>query len=602
MRENTKWIMLVTALAFVGLMVFEWGMDMSGGSAVQFTGGELGSVNGQTITYQEFSEVYQNLYQQAQAGGTLITEAQNRQIEDQAWEQLISERLVDQELRRRGIEVTEEEIRQAARYAPPPEFYQYEAFQTNGQFDLNKYHQFLASGAADATMLRELELYYRRMIPRNKLFQQVGSAVAVTDGELWHLYREATETATIQFVPIDPLQVVSDAEVSVEEREVASYYNSNRENFERPARAEVQVVAVEKTPTAADTAAALERAREIRAEIQAGADFAEVAMRESVDEGSAQRGGALGTVGPEQTVPPFDSAVWAAPIGEVTEPVQTRYGYHLIRVDSREDEQAEVSHILLPIERTLESEDAMYAAVDSLESMVERASLESAAEALGLSVRTTELTPIVPSLPGVGEVAEGLDWVFEERAAVGEISPVFESQTHFYVMELLDREDARTLTLEEARPSVREILVNQKKRDRAREIGRDVVDRIAAGATLEEAAQATGLPVSDAGPFTRQDFVSGIGAGNAAIGAAFGLEVGETSGLVATPDAFYVIRVTDRTEAEREAWEEQAAGQRQSVLGQMQSQRLNAFMEALREDADIVDQRDEVLRAPDQAV
>ena len=63
MRENTKWIMLITALAFVALMVFEWGMDMSGRSAGALTGGELGRVNGVPITYGEFSEVYRDLYE-----------------------------------------------------------------------------------------------------------------------------------------------------------------------------------------------------------------------------------------------------------------------------------------------------------------------------------------------------------------------------------------------------------------------------------------------------------------------------------------------------------------------------------------------------------
>ena len=66
MRENTKWIMLVTALAFVALMVFEWGMDMTGRSGAQFTGGEIGRVNGQPITYEEYYSVYQNLYAQQQ--------------------------------------------------------------------------------------------------------------------------------------------------------------------------------------------------------------------------------------------------------------------------------------------------------------------------------------------------------------------------------------------------------------------------------------------------------------------------------------------------------------------------------------------------------
>ncbi len=507
------------------------------------------------------------------------------------------DQLIEQELRRRGIEVTDEEIRQAARIAPPPEFYSYDIFRTNGQFDLEKYHRFLASASADPQLLRDLEAYYRRIMPRNKLFQQIGASIVVTDGELWRLYQEQNETATLRFALLDPQRLVADAEVTVADRDVAGYYNDHRDDFERPARAEVRVVAVDKRPTAADTAASLERAREVRREIvEEGADFAEVARRESEDDPSAEQGGSLGTVQRGQTVPAFEEAVWAASLGEVTAPVLTRNGYHVLRVDRRTEEEADVSHILIPVRRTLESEDTMLATVDSLESMVERMSLTAAAEDLGLDVRTTELTPLLPTVSGVGSVAEGVDWAFEQDPLPDAVSPVFENDTRFYVMELIEREEARPLTLEEAEPTIRSILRTERKRERTRDIGRQLVERIEGGASLEEAAGAAELPVRDAGPFTRLDFVPGVGSANAVIGAAFGLEVGETSGLLETPDAFYVIRVTDRTEADREAWEEQLPQQRQQVIRALQSQRLDQFLAALREEARVVDERDRVLQ------
>ena len=598
MRENTKWIMLITALAFVALMVFEWGMDASGRSADAMTGGQLGTVNGEAITYGEFSQTYRQLYEQRQQQQSApISRVENRQIEDQAWDQLVMDRLISQELERRGIAVTDAEIRSAAKFSPPPDFYQYEIFQTNGQFDLNKYHQFLASPAADNQLLLDLESYYRRMIPRSKLFQQVGAATVVTDGELWRLYRERNETASIRYVALDPRQLVAESEVTVGDRDIATYYSEHREDFERPARAEVQLVSIDKTPTAADTAAALERAREVRAEAT-GAEgaFAEVATRESADEASAAAGGSLGTIRRGQTVAPFEEAVWSARIGQVTEPVLTAFGYHLIRVDAREDESAEVAHILIPIQRTIESEDSMLARVDSLEALVERMSLQSAADELGMRVRTTELNPLLPTLPGVGPVDEGVDWVFEEGAPAGDVSPVFENEQRYYVMELVEREEARPLTLEEASPTIRSILVARQQRERTRDLGRQVIDRLKTGASLEQAAAQANVPVRAAGPFTRVEFVPGVGSQNAAVGAAFGLDVGETSGLLETPQGFYVVQVTARTGADRAAWEAQLDQQRRQVLSALQNQRLNQFLEALKEEAQVVDQRDQVLQ------
>lgn len=602
MRENTKWIMLITAAAFVALMVFEWGMDMSGQSAAAMTGGELGQVNGDPITYQQWNQVYRNLYEQRQEeqSGT-VTSEDNDAIEDEAWNQMVMDRLIDQELRRRGIETTESEIRQAARYSPPPEFYQYEMFQTDGQFDLDKYHQFLSSGSADPRLLQDLEGYYRRMIPRNKLFQQVAASVVITEGELWRQYREQNETASMDYVLLDPQRLVSDSEVTITDAAIAEYYNGHREDFERPARAEVGLVAVDKAPTSADTAAVLERAQQAWSEIQEGADFGEVALRESDDAASAEQGGSLGTIRRGQTVPAFEEAVWSAPIGQVMEPIHSQFGYHVIRVDRRTDEEADVAHILFELRRTLESEDAMLATVDSLEDRVERMPLEAAAEELGLRVRTVEVNPDVPSVPGIGSVSEGVDWIFGQRPLPEAVSPIFENDRYYYVMELVDREETRQLTLEEATPDIRRLLSDERKRERARDIGRQLVDRIQGGATLEEAAEQTGLAVRSAGPFTRLQFVPGVGSGNAAIGAAFGLPVGEVSGLIETPDAFYVIRVTDRTEADREAWLEQLPQQRQQVTQTLQNQRLNQFLEALREEANIVDNRDAVLNAPADA-
>ncbi|MFW5952380.1 MAG: peptidylprolyl isomerase, partial [Gemmatimonadota bacterium] len=81
----------------------------------------------------------------------------------------------------------------------------------------------------------------------------------------------------------------------------------------------------------------------------------------------------------------------------------------------------------------------------------------------------------------------------------------------------------------------------------------------------------------------------------------FGLEVGQVSDLLETPDAFFVIQVTDHDPADRDAWKQQIEQQRRQVLAALQSQRVDQFLNALREQADVVDERAEVLRPTDQA-
>lgn len=602
MRDNTKWIMLITAAAFVALMVFEWGMDASGQSGAQLSGGNLGEVNGETITYEEYNQVYRNLYdQRAAQSDAPISSTDNREIEDAAWEQIVTNHLLHQEMQERDIGASAAEIRQAARFSPPPQLRQNEMFQTDGQFDIEKYQQFLSQSAGNNELMLQLESYYRDVIPRNKLYQQILAGMHLSDQELWQMWRDRNETARVRYAAVDPDVVVSDDEIAaVTDDEIEAYYRAHREEFRRPAEADVRVVGLDKAPTAADTTAARERTEELRRQILDGADFAEVARRESEDPGSASQGGSLGTVGPGEMVPAFDQAVWSLPAGQLSEPVLTRFGYHLIEVESRTgEEQAEVRHILVPIDRGNTSELELLERADSLEDLGERMTLEAAAAEFGLRVRSAVLTRETPSVAGIGPLEEGIDWAFD-RAEPDEVSPVFESDNAFYMLEFIDFTPEHIPDLEDVEQTIRGRLVREKKMERARGIVSDLVDRVRDGQSLEAAAAAAGLQTREAGPFTRLDFVPGLGQGSAPIGAAFGLEPGETSGAVEANEQLYVLQTLERTPADREAWEEQKETQRIRAQQALQQQRIQQFIAGLREDAEIVDNRDEVLRPADE--
>jgi parvulin-like peptidyl-prolyl isomerase len=594
MRENTKWIMLITALAFIGLMVFEWGMDFSGRSSADSFGGEIGRVNGKSVNYEEFLAVHRQLYQQQQQyQQEPITQAQNRELEQAAWDQLVLERLIQEEIRKRGLEATPDEIRQAARFAPPPEFYGYEVFQTDGQFDIAKYQQFLGSSAVDAQTLAQLEAYYRDLISRNKLYQQVVSTAYLSDGELWQLWRDRNERASIRYVAMNPDAMVRDEAVSVTDKEIAAFYQSHRADFQRPANAAIQVVSLPKAPSAADTAAARERALQIRSELQGGADFAEVARRESADGGSAAQGGDLGTFGRGQMVPAFEQAVWEIGLNTISEPVQTSFGFHLIKVTSRTNDQATASHILIPIELGDETLDEILTAVDSLEHLATTTSLPTAAIDLMLNLRSVEITPELPIVAGIGRMDEGADWAFHEAEA-GELSPVFETADNFYIFQLNSLTPAGTLTLEEASPGIRDRLLAQKRHQEAIRTGRDLIDEIGRG-SFAEMAEAHGLEIQETEPFTRFDFVPGIGQANAVIGAAFGLEPGATSGILEANGLLYIAQGIERIPADRAAFDAAKDEIRAETTAGLQQQRWALYIGSLTESAKIVDNRSKVL-------
>ncbi len=597
MRENTKWIMLVTALAFVALMVFEWGADVSGRSAGGI--GEVGSVNGTPIDYQDYMATFQNLLNQAQAEQEgMVTSQQERDLENQAFDEMVNQVLIRQELERRGIRVTDDEVRQAARFSPPPGFASNPAFQTDGQFDIQRYQNFLAT-QADENLLLQLESYYRDVIPRSKLLRQVTSGLYLTDAMLWQQWRDQNETVEVRYVPLDPGTRIPDDSVEVTQAEIEAYYRDHQEDFEQPARATLEVVVLNKTPTAGDTAAVRAEAQALLDELQGGADFEELARIESADLSTAEAGGLLGVLTSGQTVPAFDSVVFGAAVGAPAGPVQTPAGLHLIQVDERwGQDSARVRHILVPMARTDSSELALLTLADSLEDLSLDRTLAEAAGQLGLAVDTVELTEAFPVAPGAGQVGEGADWAFGDESEPGLASPLFENSQAFYAMEMLSRTPGGVLPLERAENTIRQILTFEKKLEIARAQGQTVADRARGGAGLPNAAADAGLEVRAAGPFSREDFVPGIGRYNAAIGAAFGLEErGQISDAIATEDNVFILELVGRTPADSAAWEEQKLLQRAQIQGFLQEQYLASWLEGLRDAARIVDRRAEVLRA-----
>jgi peptidyl-prolyl cis-trans isomerase D len=599
MRENTKWIMLATALAFVALMVFEWGMDITGRSGMGV--GEIGRVNGTPIMYEDYMATYRNLYsriQETQQGP--ISTQRTREIEDQAFDEVVTQILLSQELQRRGIRVTDEEIRQTAQLSPPPELRQESIFMTEGQFDLQKYQEFIASPQVDPNLLLYLENYYRTVIPRAKLMRQLTMGMYLSDQELWQIWRDGQESVRIRYLVLQPGLRIPDSDVEVSESEARDYYDDHEEEFETPARARVQAVVLRTAPTAADTAASLERAAEVRARVEEGEEaFADVAREVSEDFVTAEQGGHLGVVPQGQMLPALDSAVFATAAGALAGPVQSPSGYHLLRTDERwGQDSARVSHILIPIQRTEDSEMTLLTLADSLETLVEAYPLSEAAGMLGLNVQAGELTDEIAFLSGAGQVDEGAVWALEE-AAEGDVSPVFETAQAFYALELVSRTLRGVLPFEEVRAEIEEDLRFQKKVTAAERAASEMVERVRAGATLEQVATDAGLQVQEVGPVTRDGFTAGLGRQSPAVGAAFGLAPGEVSDPVISNQDVFIIEQVDRTPADSTAWVAQKDLQRMQQLSQASQTRIIEWLEGLRDAARVVDRRDEVLQPAD---
>src|SRR6185503_907338 len=151
----------------------------------------------------------------------------------QVWEQFVQNTVLDAEYNRRGITVTQDEIAEAMRNSPPPEFQKIPEFQTDSQFDLAKYQRWLTSSVAQQ-YLPSLEAQYRDQLERSKLLRVVTADVYLSDAALWEQYRDEHEQVKISLTAIVPRNVVPDSAVKLSDAEVAAYYKAHLDDFKRP--------------------------------------------------------------------------------------------------------------------------------------------------------------------------------------------------------------------------------------------------------------------------------------------------------------------------------------------------------------------------------
>ena len=597
MRANAKWIFYILATAFVGWLAVGQVMEILGGSA-----NVVLEVNGREVSATTYQLALQQALEQArqQSDGTPLTQEQIREVGDRVAEQLVQQILLEDEYRRVGITVSDQELRAALLNSPPPEVQTSPEFQTDGQFDLTKWQQFIL--AASPEVVAQLQAMYEQQIPQVKFGYYLTADVYVSDTELWRMWRDEHDSVRIALLAVTP-DAVPDSVATVTDADVVRYYREHREDFSRPAIAFVSYTAIPRPdPAPADTAAALARARALRAEV-AGADssaFGAVARRESEDRASGRVGGDLGWFG--RTEPGFDPTFLAGlrglRPGQVSQPIQTQFGYHLIRLEAAQGDSVRARHILVPITLADERLDSIEGRVDSLEDLAaeqtDPTALDAAARALGLPLAQTRVTEAFPLQLGRVRVPDVSIWAFEVDP--GETSPIIEGSAAYYVFRLDSLRPAGVPPLEQIRDAVAAAARRERKRQLARSRADELAARLPPG-PLVEVTRDLGVVAQRLGPFTRLTPPPVIAGEPVVVGAAFGLRVAERSPAIHGEYGSYIIELLSRSLADSSAWLAQVDEQRERVIQGLRQQRVTAYLAGLREAADLNDRRRELARA-----
>ena len=556
----------------------------------------VGKIGGKSIsarTYESLVSQQTQLAQQ-QSPGTLTLEDQTA-IRNQVWDQLVQQSVLNSEYKKFGITASDEEVASVLQSSPPPQVMQSTQFQTDGKFDLEKYQRWLTAPTS-AQYVDMLAGQAREQILRSKLLALATADIYLSDEALWEKWKDEHETVKIGLTAIVPRNVVPDSAVHFTNAEVEAYFKSHADDFKRGRMAYLSGIRLPRVISASDTAAALQRAEELRKEITGGTPFEEVARRESSDLASAEQGGSLGQWVKGQMDPAFDSAAFSLPLNTVSAPVLSSFGYHLIEITARHADTATGRHILVPIELAGDNRDRMDARLDTLDQYAvgkaDPSALDSVSRWLNLPmVHDLSVQPGGRVQMGNQVVPDAGIWAFQ--TAVGEIGDVIETPDAYYLFRLDSLRDESTPTLAQVRPAVESEVRDQKRFEVARGIAENYLRRVAEGSTPKQAADALGITRGEFGPFSRVSPPLDI---PEVIGAAFGIAPGQRSDIITTDVGVYVVDVLAHTAADSAEFVKQLDDYRLKSIQLARQSRIRNYLDALKEQAKVVDNRQNFLQ------
>lgn len=598
-RNAAKPVVYLITITFMAWLI----VDLSGlsGNGGLLTKTNVGSINGSSVDARIYQQAVQNaVTQRQQETGKSLGLEETEQVRNDVWDQFIQNAVITDQIKKRNIAVTSDEVADAIRNVPPQEVQTMPDFQTGGKFDMSKYQRWLASPVGQQAVPL-LEARYREEILQSKLLRNITADIYLSDAAMWERYRDQHEQVRISLTAIISRNAVPDSAVTVTPAEVEAYYNAHKDEFKRARTAFLSVLAVPHRLDASDTAATLEHAKAVRAEIAGGAPFAEVAKRESSDTISAKAGGDLGEFAKGTMTPPFDKAVFSMPLNTLSEPILTDFGYHIVEVTKRTGDKATARHVLIPIQLAGVHRDLVDRQADSLERLaadhLDPAALDTAARALKLPIgQTGPVQEGTRVLLGTYVVPDAGVWAFQAKP--GETSPVIDGETAFYVFRLDSMLAAGTPPLASVQRAATSLVSDQKKEAQAMKIAEELERRLTTGVQLPDASKALGLPNREFPAFARINppvLVPTV------IGASFGLPQGKPSPIITAPEGLYVIEVLQRIPADSATFVKDKDQIRADMIRAARQERVRQFMAALRANASIKDERAALQRTNAQA-
>ena len=592
-RMKSLWwaIIIVTVVTFVGGFVFAVGSGFSTG----FQGMDptaVGKINGEQVSRQEYANVLaqqRELYRQQY--GTEPSDRDIKVVELQAWRTLITQKIMEQEAEELGLRATDPEVVLAMKSTPPQALLSAPSFQTDGQFDANKYAAALGDPSINWAPFEELA---RQQIPVRKLQERLISSLKVSEPELLDAYRASNETVNATLLQILP--GFDDQTVEVGPAEIEAAYQANRGRFAAPRRAQAEVLLIPKQLGEIEISTARDLANSLVQRARAGEDFA-ILARDFSDDPTAEQGGAMQRQYlPREFGTELGPIMEATPIGDVTDPFQDGNRFMIFKivdrdqtVEQRSEARITVSQIVVNVGASVEILRAQYQDLLELRRRAEKVGLSQVATENGYATATTQFFGYNNPPPALFTVPDAADWAMVSEE--GDVSPVFEGIDEFAIIQVTALREAGPSPQEDLVDQVRQIAEMTARVDNSKATADQVAAGIASGNTLEQAAQSVGLQTFEVTDMNRQSPDGRVAGSPEVIAALFAGPANQVMGPIRSLNGWYFVRVEGRTPANPDSFQVAKPQLTQQVLQQRQQTFLNGFALQLREQANIEDTR-----------
>ncbi len=638
MREHAqswliKSVLWLVVAAFVGTIFYSWGMGRYAERQ-----GMVAEVLNEKISYDEYKEALDNLYnfyRNAVKDRNVEDKIPHAQLKEAALNSVIQRKLVLNEAKKMGIGVSNEEVIERIKSMP--------AFQKEGKFDKSYYLNFLQYNRIGA---KNFESSQRTAMLTEKTESLIRNSVKVSELEIREAYEWKHEKINLDYFVLSPDHFTGKEKITDEK--VSEYFKKEKESFKKPDQIKVEYlfadpislgkeinigkqsienyytdhvdefivaesvrashILTKNLPANIDLEdsekmkkkieedfekqkeEARKKAEDILTELKENGNFDELAKKYSEDHSNSKKGGDLGFFSRGGMIKEFEDVAFSLKVGEISDVVETKYGYHIIKVtDKKEAGTKPLSDVENDIKEKLTERKSKKLAKRSLLQIMKSPSpvdeFKKSSSQGSLIKGSTDFFSIQDQeIPMIGISSQFKAEAFSLKD--NELSSLVETVKGYYLLMLKEKKASYIPELDEVKDDVKKSL-SQFERDKiAREEAHRLQKELDQGEDIDGLAGEMDVEVSHTLPFDREEAISKFRMNRSLLDAAFKLKKKE-SAVVPVSGKYYVILMIERPGFDEEKYTKEKDDFVKSFLDVKQNEVLSAWLGNLREKANI---------------